>query len=135
MINRVPLEKILVASDAVFSESKVDGRDMAFAVVDEAGGLIFGIRYENTATRVLTHSIRKAYTSAIMRRDTITFRDEDKEREKTLADWGDTNLTHLVGGVVIEIDGEWFGGMAVGGNSTERDDEIARIALEILTKT
>ncbi len=54
----------------MFNESKVDGRDMAFAVADEAGGLIFGIRYENTATRVLTHSIRKAYTSAIMRRDT-----------------------------------------------------------------
>ena len=134
MINRVSLDKILVASEAVLRESKVDGRDMAFAVVDEAGGLIFGIRYEDTATRVLTHSIRKAYTAAVMRRDTITFRDEDKERDKTLADWGDMNLTHLVGGVVINIDGEWYGGMAVGGNSTERDDEIARIALEILTK-
>ncbi len=106
---------------------------MAFAVVDEAGGLVFAIRYEETATRVLTHSIRKAYTSATMRRDTITFRDEDKDRDKTLADWGDMNLTHLVGGVVIEIDGEWYGGMGVGGNSTERDDEIARIALGILT--
>ena len=134
MINRVSLEKILIASDAVYAESRIDGRDMALAVVDEAGGLVFGIRYENTATRVLTHAIRKAYTSAIMRRDTITFRDEDKDRDKTLADWGDSNLTHLVGGVVIEMDGEWFGGAAVGGNSTERDDEIARIALGILTK-
>lgn len=133
MINRVPLEKILLASEAVFNESRVDGRDMAFAVVDEAGGLVFGIRYEQTAARVLTHAIRKAYTSATMRRDTITFRDEDREREKSLADWGDLNLTHLVGGVVIEMNGEWFGGMAVGGNSTERDDEIARIALAILT--
>ncbi len=132
MINRIPLERILAASDGVYRESLIDARDMAFAVVDEAGDLIFGIRYENTAARVLTHAIRKAYTSATMRRDTITFRDEDKERDKTLADWGDSNLTHLVGGVVIEIDGQWFGGMAVGGNSTERDDEIARIALGIL---
>jgi len=133
MINRVPLDRIHRACEAVFAESKKDGRDMAFAVVDEAGGLIFAERDYDTATRVLTHSIRKAYTSAIMRRDTITFRDEDNERDKTLADWGDINLTHLVGGVVISIDGEWFGGAAVGGNSTERDDEIARIALKILT--
>lgn len=133
MINRVPLDRIHLACEAVFAESKKDGRDMAFAVVDEAGGLIFAERDHDTATRVLTHSIRKAYTSAIMRRDTITFRDEDNERDKTLADWGDINLTHLVGGVVITIDGEWFGGAAVGGNSTERDDEIARIALKILT--
>jgi uncharacterized protein GlcG (DUF336 family) len=106
---------------------------MAFAVVDEAGGLIFGTRTEQCATRVLTHAIRKAYTSAIMRRDTIVFRDEDKERDKTLADWGDPNLTHLVGGVTVKMNGDWYGGMAVGGNSTERDDEIARIALKVLT--
>jgi uncharacterized protein GlcG (DUF336 family) len=133
MINRIPLDRIHRATDAVFAEAAKDNRDMAFAVVDEAGGLVYGIRDTNTATRVLTHAIRKAYTSATMRRDTITFRDEDKRAEKTLADWGDINLTHLVGGVVLKVDGAWFGGMAVGGNSTERDDEIARIALKILT--
>jgi uncharacterized protein GlcG (DUF336 family) len=132
MINRVPVERIIRASDLVFAESKKDGRDMAFAVVDEAGGLVFGLRDTDTTTRILTHSIRKAYTSAIMRRDTITFRDEDKERDKTLADWGDLNLTHLVGGCAIKIGDEWYGGVGVGGNSTERDDEIARMALAIL---
>jgi uncharacterized protein GlcG (DUF336 family) len=133
MINRIPNAQIYEAVQVVFQEAENDGKDMAFAVVDEAGGLIFGSRTEMCATRVLTHAIRKAYTSAIMRRDTIAFRDEDKEREKTLADWGDTNLTHLVGGVTIKIGDEWYGGMAVGGNSTERDDEVARIALKVLT--
>jgi len=67
-----------------------------------------------------------------MQRDTITLRDQDRELGKTLADWGDALLTHLVGGVVIKVGGEWFGGMAVGGNSTERDDEVARLALGAL---
>ncbi len=133
MINRVPLDRIVQASEFVFAEAKKDNKDMAFAVVDEAGGLIYGVRDTMTATRVLTHAIRKAYTSAIMRRDTIAFRDEDRERQKDLADWGDLNLTHLVGGVVIKMDGEWYGGMAVGGNSTERDDEISQMAMKILT--
>lgn len=132
MINRVPLERIQLASEAVFAEGRRDGRDMAIAVADEAGGLIFALRDHETATRVLTHAIRKAYTSATMRRDTITFRDQDREMEKTLADWGDSNLTHLVGGVAIKVGNEWYGGLGVGGNTTERDDEIARIALNVL---
>lgn len=135
MINRVPLDRIVEAAELVFTESKKDGRDMAFAVVDEAGGLVYGIRDTGAAVRILTHAIRKAYTSAVMRRDTITFRDQDKAAEKTLADWGDPNLTHLVGGVVITIEGQLFGALGVGGNSTERDDEISRMALGILTSS
>lgn len=132
MINRIPVERAARAAALVFEEASRDGRDMAFALADEAGGLVYAVRDERTATRVLTHAIRKAYTCAIMRRDTITFRDEDKDRDKTLADWGDPNLTHLVGGVVVARNGEWWGGLGVGGNSTERDDEIARLALAVL---
>lgn len=132
MINRVANDKIHEAARLVFAEASKDGRAMAFAVVDEAGGLVFATRMENAATRILTHAIRKAYTAAVMQRDTITLRDSDRELGKTLADWGDAMLTHLVGGVVIKVRGEWLGGMAVGGNSTERDDEVARTALAVL---
>lgn len=132
MINRVANDTIYEAARIVFQEAGKDGRDMAVAVTDEAGSLVFGTRMDNSAARILTHAIRKAYTAAVMQRDTITFRDQDVERGKTLDDWGDQMLTHLVGGVVIRKHGEWFGGVAVGGNSTERDDEIARIALDVL---
>lgn len=134
MINHIANELIAEAAAVVFKEAQSDGRAMAFAVTDEAGGLVFGTRSDDCPTRVLTHAIRKAYTAAIMRRDTIALRDEDRERDKTLADWGDPNLTHLVGGAVIKIGDEWFGGLGVGGNSTERDDEIATIALGVLSE-
>src|SRR5476651_155162 len=99
MINRIPNERIYEAARRVFEEAAKDGKDMAFAITDEAAGLVFGTRTENCAARVLTHAIRKAYTSATMRRDTITFRDQDREAGKTLADWGlDPQMTHLVGG-------------------------------------
>jgi uncharacterized protein GlcG (DUF336 family) len=132
MINRPEHERLLVAADVVFAEARRDGRVMAIAVTDEAGALVFGLRMPGCPARVLTHAIRKAYTAAVMQRDTSTFRDEDVDRQKTLADWGDPMLTHLVGGVVIRRGGEWFGGVAVGGNSTERDDAIARLALDTL---
>lgn len=132
MINRVPNDRILAAARRVFEEGTRDGREMAVAVADEAGSLVFGASMERAAARILRHTIRKAYTAAVMQRDTITFRDQDREMGKTLADWGDPMLTHLVGGVVVRMHGEWFGAVAVGGNSTERDDAIARVALEVL---
>jgi len=133
MINRVPLDRIEAAGRAVFEEARRDGRLMAFCVVDEAGDLVYATRMEGTPGRVLRFAINKAYTSAIMQRDTITFRDEDVERNKTLADWGDPRFTHLVGGVVIRSpEGEWLGGIGVGGNETHRDDEVARVALRVV---
>ncbi len=132
MINRVPLDRIEAAARRVFDAASADARAMAFAVVDEAGSLVFATRMENAHARILRHAIRKAYTAAVMERDTITLRDQDAELGKTLADWGDPLLTHLVGGVFVAIDGEPFGGAAVGGNTTERDAEIARLAREAL---
>jgi len=132
VINRMSNDKIYEAARVVFEEAAKDGRNMAFAVADEAGGLVFATSMESSSARILKHAVRKAYTAAVMQRDTITLRDQDEELGKTLADWGDPMLTHLVGGVVINRGGEWFGGLAVGGNSTERDDEVARIALSVV---
>lgn len=134
MINRVELERIELAARAVAEEARGDGRLMAFAVADEAGGLVYAVRMPGCHARVLRHAIRKAYTCAVMQRDTIVFRDQDREMGKSLADWGDPDLTHLVGGVVIRRGDEWLGGLGVGGNETCRDDEIARIALEVLVR-
>jgi uncharacterized protein GlcG (DUF336 family) len=132
MINRIAFDRIWKAVDFVWAEGAKDGRNMAFAIADEAGGLILAIRMEGTAARTLRHAMLKSYTSAVMQRDTITFRDEDRERGKELPDWGDTGLTHLVGGMVLKKDDEWFGGVGVGGHVTERDDEIARAVVPIL---
>lgn len=132
MINRAANERSYAAAQTVFEEAAKDGRAMAFAVVDEAGSLVFASSMEAAPARILTHAIRKAYTAAVMQRDTPTLKDQDRDRDKTLDDWGDPMLTHLVGGVVLRRDGEWFGGLGVGGNATERDDEIARLAMRVL---
>lgn len=132
MINRVPNDRICEAARRIFGEAARDGREMAFAVTDEAAGLVFAARTEGCAARVLTHAVRKAYTAATMRRDTITFRDQDREAGKTLTDWGDPQMTHLVGGAVLSRDGEHWGGVGVGGNTTERDWELSLLARDLL---
>lgn len=132
MINRVGNDRLGEAARLVFAQAAEDGRQMAIAVTDEAGGLVFAMRMERCHARILRVAIRKAYTVAVMQRDTVTFRDQDREQGKSLGDWGDPMLTHLVGGVVIRQGNDWYGGVAVGGNETGRDDEIARLALGVL---
>lgn len=134
MINRAPLERIEAAGRLVFAEAERAGRQVAYCVVDEAGALVYATSMEGAHSRILKTAINKAYTSAVMQRDTSTFREEDIERGKTLADWGDPRLTHLAGGVVIRsAQGEWLGGLGVGGGGTAgQDDEVARAALAVV---
>lgn len=132
MINRVRNARIAEMARLVFEQAAGDSRLMAVAVTDEAGGLVFGASMEAAPARILTHAVRKAYTAAVMQRDTLAFRDQDDAMGKTLADWGDARLTHLVGGVVLRRDDQWWGGVGVGGNSTERDDELGQLAGQVL---
>jgi glc operon protein GlcG len=132
MINRLPLARIHHASRLVFDAASHDGRAMAIAVVDEAAALIYAERMEGCDARVLVHAMRKAYTSAIMKRSTLFFRDQNAELGKTLADWGDPGLTHLPGGIEIRICDEWHGAVGVGGNTPERDVALAELARKAL---
>lgn len=132
MINRVESERIYEARTALFTAAERDGRLMAIAVTDEAAELVYAERMVGCHSRVLRHAIRKAYTAATMQRDTRTLWREDVERGKTLADWGDLRLTHLGGGVVVMRGAEFFGGVGVGGHIFERDEELARLASDLL---
>jgi uncharacterized protein GlcG (DUF336 family) len=132
MINRLPLDRIYQARRLVFEAAARDGRYMAIAVVDEAAALIYAERMERCDARVLVHAMRKAYTSATMKRSTLYFRDQNAKLGKTLADWGGTELTQLPGGIDVRIGDEWYGAVGVGGNTPERDVELAELARKSL---
>lgn len=128
------LEEAQRAIEAAFKEARKDGRPMAAAVVDDAGDLICGARMDGVHERVLRFAIRKAYTAAVMRRDTVAFGKELVERRRSLDDYGDPLFTTLQGGMPVTIDGKFVGAVAVGGNTTERDIAIAQIAVEAVMK-
>jgi glc operon protein GlcG len=87
---------------------------------------------DGAPARVMTHAIRKAYTAAVMGRDTLKFKADLATRGGNLAEWGDARLTTLQGGVVVRVNGQVVGGLGVGGNTTERDTAIAQVALAAL---
>lgn len=132
MINRAENDRIFEAARLVTAESEQIGRSLAFAVTDEAAELVFGLRTQRAAARLLVHAVRKAFTAATMQRDTAEFGRQDRERGKSLAEWGDTRLTYLAGGAVLVRDGDYFGGVGVGGGTAEQDHLLAQRIADLL---
>jgi len=73
MIQRVSLglEEAQRAIAAVLEEAKREGRPVAVAVVDANGDVISCARMDGAHARVLRFAVRKAYTAAVMGRDTL----------------------------------------------------------------
>ena len=118
------------ALEAAVAEARKDNQPMSFAVADSYGEIVAAVRMDGSPARILRHAIRQAYTSGTMHRDTVTFKQQLRERDGSLDEWGDELLTTLPGGVAIRYQGEVIGAIGAGGGVTlPRDTEIARIAV------
>jgi glc operon protein GlcG len=126
------LEEAQRAIAAVFDQANKDGRPVAVAVVDNHGELIACARMDGAHARVLRHAIRKAYTAAVMGRDTLAFKKDMMDADRTLTDYGDSSLTTLQGGLVVRSGNQVVGAIASGGSPRDRDVEMAKIGLQAL---
>ncbi len=74
-------------------------------------------------------ALKKAYTAARMRSDTLAIGERMRSQGRSIADMGDPNLVMVQGGVVITSESGPLGGIGVSGRRAEEDEEIARIGL------
>jgi glc operon protein GlcG len=107
--------------------AKALGKAMAFAVADHTGEMIATARMDGANPRILRHSVRKAYTAALMCRHTLSFKRDLKERDGALDQWGDANLTTLPGGLAVQSGDKFIGGVGAGGGGP--DDEVVARAM------
>jgi len=121
------------ARDAILAALNKTDNPIALAIADEHGVPILLLRQDGAPARMLGRARAKAYTAATLGLDTVEFRDRFvKARRRTLDDWGDPMITTLQGGLTIKVDGRVVGGIAMSGNTTMRDEALARIGLEAL---
>jgi uncharacterized protein GlcG (DUF336 family) len=125
------LEEAKTAIAAGAAAAQRLGRPMAFAVVDVGAGLIAAERMDGAHARILKHAIRKAYTSATMCRNTLSFKADLEERGGNLEQWGDMDLTTLPGGLVVKSGDAFVGAIGTGGGGPH-DEEVARIMVEAM---
>ncbi len=132
-IQSLGLKEAQRAKDAIFAALTVSDNPGALAIADEHGVEALCARQDGAPARMLGRARAKAYTAARIGMDTVAFRDNVvKAANRTLDDWGDPKLTTLQGGLVIKASGKVIGGIAMSGNSTIRDEALARIGLEAM---
>ena len=111
---------------------------VAIVVVDKFGQIIAAARMDGMAARFLHAAHRKAYTAAVMERDTsgvIEFwNHQEQEGHRGPHDWNDSMLTTLPGGFVVRHGRSIVGGIGVSGGTVSpySDNDFAEIALAAL---
>ena len=127
------LEDAKRALDAILGALTPADNPIALAVADDHGVSVLCLRQDGAPPRMLRRARAKAYTAASLGMDTVVFRDDVvKATSRTLDDWGDPMITTLQGGLTVRSAGEVVGGIALSGNTTPRDEGLARIGLEAM---
>ena len=123
-------EAALRAMDAIAAATREAGFVVAIAIVDAHGDLVAARRMDGSRPRWMRASLRKAYTAAVMDRDTQTFHDEILDRGLQISYYGDPMLCALPGGVFVAgPDGMTIAGIGVTGQTLGLDAELARAGL------
>jgi glc operon protein GlcG len=127
---RLGLAEAERARDAILAALTATDSPIALAVADEHGVPILLLRQDGAPPRMLGRARAKAYTAANLGLDTVVFRDQHvKAKQRTLDDWGDPMITTLQGGLTIKHGSSVVGGIALSGNTTLRDEALARVGL------
>ena len=122
----ITLELAQRAIGVILQTAKANGYQIAIAVADEHGDFIAFARMDDSYLRWGRNARRKAYTSAIMGRDTQAFYDELEKRKRTLLDYGEPEFTTLPGGVAVYAGKRCIGAVGVTGAAQGHDEELAR---------
>ena len=125
-INLETAKKIAVGATA---EAKKQSWNVAVAIVDNHGMLIYYEMQDNTQTASAHIAVEKARTSATLRRPT-------KELEQNIADGRNWILglggMPIEGGLPIVVDGKMIGAIGVSGVTSAQDGQVARAGLDAL---
>ncbi len=130
------LDEAMLAVKAILAENKASpGRPIAVAIMDDHCDLVaFVCEAGVNPALARQNALRKAYTSASMRVDTMAFADRFDGLKRTIADSGNLNFTSGGGGLVLKnSEGLILGGIGVSGRPDGAEDEaLAQAGLRAL---
>ncbi len=112
----------------VLAECQKNSWNVAVAVVDNHGFLVYFERMENTQYASVDIAVNKAKTAAVYRRPTRVFMDTINKGGPATATLGG-GLTASPGGLPIMVDGKVTGGVGVSGVTGDQDEQCAKAGL------
>ena len=125
-VNAAAAKKIAAG---VLAECEKNGWNVAVAVVDTHGFLVYFERMENTQTASMDVAIGKARAAATWRRTTRVFMDAINKGGPATVTL--PNVFASPGGVPIMVDGKVTGGLGVSGVTGDQDEQCAKAGLGI----
>lgn len=110
------------------AEARKNNWNVAIAIVDTHGLLVYYEKMEDTQTASATIAVEKAKTAAMYRRTTRVMEESiNKGRTSALSLPGSTPIT---GGLPIMMSGKVMGGIGVSGVTSDQDEQIAKAGLD-----
>jgi uncharacterized protein GlcG (DUF336 family) len=126
----ITVERAKKAAAVALAEARANGWNMAVAIVDPAGSLVYFEKMDDTQNGSVTVAQAKARSAALFKRPTKAFED-------TLAAGGDglrvlklEGAVPVEGGIPLVIDGKIAGAIGVSGGTSAQDGQCAQKAVD-----
>jgi glc operon protein GlcG len=115
-------------SAAALAEAQKNNWNVAIAVVDNHGALVYYERMDDTQSASPVIAIEKARSAAMFRRPTRAM--EDTVNKGRAAFLGMPLATPITGGLPIVIGGKIAGAIGVSGVTSDQDEQVAKAGLD-----
>ena len=119
-------KNIVAAAEA---EAKKNNWNMAYAIVDGAGGLVLFHKGDGARPSNVDFALAKARTAARYQRETRLL---DSAVTAGRVQWLGTDAFPLEGGVNIVVDGQTIGAVGVSGGTSAQDAQVAKAGIAAL---
>jgi glc operon protein GlcG len=126
----IGLESAKKAAAAAVAEARKNNWNMAVAIVDPGGYLVYFEKMDSTQTGSVDVSIDKARSAALFRRPTKVFQDGVAAGGEGLRLLNLRGAVPLDGGTPILVDGKIIGGIGVSGGAGEQDGQVAKVGAD-----
>lgn len=128
----ISLEAAKKAAAGGAAEAKKNSWNVAIAVVDNHGMLVYYEMMDDTQTSAATIAIEKARTAAQFRRPSKDF--EDTVAGGRVAILGLPGVTPIDGGLPMFVGGKIVGAIGVSGMTATQDAQVAKAGVDALGK-
>jgi len=124
------LEDARKAAAAATAEAKKNKWNVAIAIVDDGGHLVYFERIDETQIASIDIAVGKARTAVTFKRPTKALEDAIAGGRNALLSAPD--MTALEGGLPILLDGKVAGGIGVSGVKSSEDAQVAKAGAEAI---
>lgn len=128
----ITLEAAKGMAAAAQAEARQNNWNVAIAIVDAYGGLIYFERLDGTQPASLDIALQKARTAARFKRPTKML--DDAVSSGRVALMAIEGVMPLEGGIPIVVDGETIGAVGVSGVASNDDARIAQAGIDALRR-